>query len=153
MDASRPDDARRRQLRESLERALAAEIERRRMTPRERLDWLANHVQVYAGRVSSLAARADTSMKTLIASDLFTSVESAADAVRVELQRGDAPSPLSARWTPIEVALADVRRRGDREQAVDLRRMVVGWREALAAAMWAPPADLPRPATGRRSRA
>ena len=123
------------------------------MTPRERLDWLANHVQVYAGRISSLAGRADTSMKTLVSSDLFTSVEAAADGVRVELQRGDAPSSIGARWTPIEVTIAEVRRRGDREQAVDLRRMVVGWREALAAAPWAPPAELPRPSTGRRSRA
>lgn len=153
MDASRPDDARRRTLRESLERTLAAEVERRRMTPRERLDWLANHLQVYAGRVSSLAARADTSMRTLVTSDLFTSVEAGVDAVRAELQHGAAPSTLGTRLVPIEEMVAEVRRSGDRENATDLRRMVVAWREALAAAAWAPPPEPVRPATPRRSRA
>src|SRR5512146_812974 len=125
MDASRSDDPRRRQLRESLERALAAEVERRRMTPRERLDWLANHLQVYAGRVSSLAARADTSMRTLVSSDLFTSVEAGVDAVRGELQHGAAPSTLGTRLVPIEEMVAEVRRSSDRESATDLRGMVV----------------------------
>lgn len=123
------------------------------MTARERLDWLANHLQVYAGRVSALAARADTSMRTLVASDLFTSVEAGADAVAAELRSGGAPGTLRARWLTVDEHIAELRRSSDREEATELRHVVAAWREALATAPWAPAPEPLRPTTPRRSRA
>lgn len=130
------DVSRRRTLCASLERELAEESARRHFGPRQRLDWLARHLELYVGRFSVLASRADVSLRSLLESDTLTAVEAATDAVRAELQSAPALGPTVAeRWTALEAIVADLRRFGDRQLAIDLKSAVSTWRAALEGAL------------------
>ncbi len=126
------DETRRRTLCASLERELAEESARRHFGPRQRLDWLARHLELYVGRFSVLATRADISLRSLLESDTLTAVEAAADAVRAELRGAPMLGPVEAdRWRSLEALVVDVRRFGDRQLVVDLKTAVGAWRAAL----------------------
>lgn len=126
------DGTRRRTLCASLERELAEESARRHFNPRQRLDWLARHLELYVGRFTVLAGRADISLHSLLESDALTAVEAATDAVRAELQSAPTLGPTAAdRWRSLEALVADLRQFGDRQLAIELKGAVSAWRAAL----------------------
>jgi hypothetical protein len=50
------ESARRRELRESIDRLLAEDTKRRRLDERSRVDWLSHHLALYVGRLAGFAA-------------------------------------------------------------------------------------------------
>jgi hypothetical protein len=102
--------ARHRELRASLEERLEKQFPRATASPADRVRWLSEQLENYVERWLGFAVLPGATLRSLLAGDLFGSVEVGSSALDQEIRALPEAARARGQWIPLRTALENIRR-------------------------------------------